>query len=109
MVAVPKRPRPHQPEREQKEQRESLKQQLIQYVVRGDVKSAQDIRSRLELESAQKSLEEEMRLEKTLSDASFALWTVDGEVVERTILSATPEARKLFPASPDKEAEEDSA
>ena len=97
MIAVPKRPRPHQHKLEQPRPLESLKERLIQHVLRGDHQSAEAVRAEICLLRAQQIAARESAAHEERGTCT-AQWVVDHRVVEEVELTATPEARQWFDA-----------
>ena len=102
MIAVPKRPRPHQArfEKEQATPDElPLKQQLITQMARGDTVAAEELRQLLRLNSLHRADDAQSIHEAGTSGGSYATWLVGEEVIEELLLTATRGARELFEGS----------
>ncbi|NQY03400.1 MAG: hypothetical protein HRT76_09090 [Halieaceae bacterium] len=89
MIAVPKKPRPHQLELQPKND-ESLKQRLIRQIAQGDTSGAEATRAEIAVEK--------LRIERAhiKTETCRQAYIIDGEVVESIELTATPEAADYF-------------
>jgi hypothetical protein len=100
MIAVPKRPRPHQPEPDEFDFTPveiPLRQQLINQIAVGAVESANELRELMKRETSKLgSVDGETPV---ASGTSHAIWNKDGEILESLPLTATPEARAWFDES----------
>lgn len=95
MNAVPKKPRPQQPDPEKPVRLESLKERLVQHVLRGEHQSAEALRAEIHLLRA-RQLNPPITAANQETGASTAEWLVGDHIVETMELEATPEAREWF-------------
>ena len=111
MVSIPKRPRPAQPVEDQKQDApsESLKQQLVQQIVSGNHRSAEDLREKLRLEQDKRKIQRHEASVDLSDEHSVATLLVDGEVVETIVMEATPGAQAVFHPTPEDGDEKQSA
>jgi hypothetical protein len=95
-TAVPRRPRPHSPVAGPSAKIQSLKEQLIQRIVRGDQEGAESMRRQLRIESLKQQADQEAANAAPETGASIAVWLgADGER-ESVEMTATPEAQAYF-------------
>lgn len=95
-TAIPKKARPHKPGQGRASRIQSLKEQLIQHVIRGDQGAAETMRQELRVEQLKKQALQHAANSPNSPGASSANWLgPDGEH-ESIELTATPEARAYF-------------
>lgn len=95
-TAIPKRARPHKPDPDQTSRIQSLKEQLIQHVIRGDQGAAETMRQELRVEQLKKQALQHAANSPEQPGTSSANWLgPDGEE-ESIELTATPEAKAYF-------------
>ena len=97
-AAVPRKPRPHQPERRKVPRVESLKQRLMQQIATGDVKGAESTREAIRHEGLHRRIREiEMAAAaNSAPEASTVHWVSHDGTEESIEMTATPEAKAYF-------------
>ncbi|KZX60547.1 hypothetical protein A3709_00280 [Halioglobus sp. HI00S01] len=103
IVAIPKRPRPHQPEA-QVPANDSRKRELIEMLARGDFHGAESIREEMCAAKEKVVSKHEATATPANNELSFVSWRNDEGELETLEMTATPEAQAYFESVMAKEA-----
>ena len=104
-AAVPRKPRPHQPERRKVARVESLKQRLMQQIATGDLTGAESTREAIRHERLHSRIREMEAAANSAPESSTVHWVSHDGTEESIEMTATPEAKAYFAEVMKKESE----